>query len=99
MPHSLTEKQSALLHECLAMAQDVKQHADAERHFLDLEESLAADAGQSEVLTRLWKEILAARRSEAFWERMNHAEQTLSDRLTESHIQLKQNYLRLVEEQ
>lgn len=99
MSHSLTEKQAKLLNECLSMAQDLSQHADAERHFLDLEETLAGDAASSEILTRLWQELLAVRRSATFWQQISTVEKAMSEKLADSHFQLQQNYLRLMQEQ
>lgn len=99
MSHSLTEKQSKLLSECLLMAQDLAQHADAERCFLDLEETLSGDAATTEVLATLWKELLAVRRSATFWQQISNVEKAMSEKLADSHIQLQQNYMRLVQEQ
>ena len=99
MPYSLTPKQTALLQECLSLAQDVTCHADAERLFLDLEAELSADEATREVLTELWKNVLAARRSAAFWEQISDVEKNMSEQLASSHLQLRQNYLRLMQEQ
>lgn len=80
------------------MAQDPKQKADADRRFLDLEESLSADPATNQVLHTLWKELVTARRSGAFWQQISDVERTMTERLADSHIQLQQNYLRLVQE-
>ncbi len=80
------------------MAQDPTQKADAERRFLDLEETLTADPATAEVLQALWQELVTARRSGAFWQQISDVERTMTERLADSHIQLQQNYLRLVQE-
>lgn len=99
MSHSLTEKQSQLLQECLTMAQTLGTHADADRRFLDLEETLSDDAATIAVLEALWKEVLAARRSANYWEQISDVERSLTENLASNHFQLKQNYLRLLQEQ
>jgi uncharacterized membrane-anchored protein YjiN (DUF445 family) len=99
MSHSLNEKQSQLLQECLSMAQELKCHADADRRFLDLEETLSDDAATVAVLEALWKEVLAARRSATYWQQISDVERSLTDNLASNHVQLQQNYLRLLQEQ
>ncbi|NJN21931.1 MAG: hypothetical protein HC812_13035 [Leptolyngbya sp. RL_3_1] len=47
----------------------------------------------------LWREYVASRRSATFWQELCQVEKHLSERITESHIQLRQNYLRLMQEQ
>mgnify|MGYP001111715548 CR=1 FL=1 len=51
------------------------------------------------LLKRLWQEYLSVQRSAAFWEVMSDAEKDLSDKMSATHIQLKQNYMRLIQEQ
>lgn len=99
MSYSLTEKQSELLKACLSLAQDLQSHADADRHFLDLEESLTDDAAKTAVLTALWQEVLAARRSAIFWQQISDVERSMTEKMADNHFQLQQNYLRLMQEQ
>ena len=99
MSHSLNEKQADLLKECLALAQDLDRHSDADRTFLDLAETLAGDAAAIAVLKSVWKELLVARRSAAFWQQISDVERTMSEKLVDNNIQIQQNYLRLVQEQ
>ncbi|GAB4339356.1 MAG: hypothetical protein OHK0047_30140 [Leptolyngbyaceae cyanobacterium] len=99
MNHSLSQNQVNLLKDCLALALDPKTQAEADRQFLELQDSLNMDAATSEVLQKLWAEVLAARRSAAFWERLSDAEKAMSDGLADDHLRLQQNYLRLVQEQ
>ncbi len=51
------------------------------------------------LLKRLWKEYTSVQRSAAFWEVMSDAEKDLSDKMSATNIQLKQNYMRLIQEQ
>ena len=51
------------------------------------------------VVQLLWHECLAARRSALFWHELSDAEKNLSDTMAEKNIQLKQNYMRLMQEQ
>ncbi len=99
MSYSLTENQSHLLDECLAMAQDVKLHPDADRRFLDLEASLQGEADTAAVLQAMWKEVLAARRSAMYWQQVSDIERSMTEKLADNHLQLRQNYLRLMQEQ
>lgn len=46
----------------------------------------------------LWKEAIAARRSAEFWHDMSNVEKDLSNRMMENMTQLRQNYLRLMQE-
>lgn len=99
MSYSLDEKQSALLQECISMARDPRLQADAERKFLDLEETLTSQEAAVALVGALWREVLAARRSEAFWQQISDVERSMTERITDDHFQLQRNYLRLMEEQ
>jgi len=81
------------------MAQDLALHPDAERRFLDLEETLPDDPPTVEVLETLWREVLAARRSALYWQQVSDVERSLTEKLADNHFQLQQNYLRLMQEQ
>lgn len=51
------------------------------------------------LLKMLWEEYLSAQRSATFWQSLSDAEKDLSEKMSESNIQLKQNYMRLIQEQ
>jgi len=51
------------------------------------------------LLNRLWKEYVSAQRSATFFESLSDAEKDLSDKMSESTIQLQRNYMRLIQEQ
>ncbi|MBD1909691.1 MULTISPECIES: hypothetical protein [unclassified Leptolyngbya] len=88
------------LAECFELARDPKAHLDAERVFAEFKHDLTSAPPEAmQVVERLWKELLLARRSAAFWEEMSNVERSMTERLAADHIQLQQNYLRLVQEQ
>lgn len=94
----LTSEQNAQLKHCLELAQDIKQHEAAIAQFTQLRDAIVQDESAKALIDILWAEILAARRSSAFWEQMSDAEKDVSDRLVQNHVQLQQNYLRLMQE-
>lgn len=51
------------------------------------------------LLEMLWSEYTSAQRSATFWQSLSDAEKDLSDKMSETNIQLKQNYMRLIQEQ
>lgn len=88
------------MQECLSLAHDFSRHAEANQAFVSLKDSLAMDHPiAAEMLELLWNEMLSARRSASFWEQLSNIERQLTEQMTESHVQLQQNYLRLVQEQ
>jgi hypothetical protein len=95
----LTQHQLDQLHVCLHLAQDPTQHSKAAEAFSYLQDTISEDSPAKALLTALWKEVLMARRSAAFWQQLSDVEQDISQRLAQNHVQLQQNYLRLVQEQ
>ncbi len=88
------------LQACLLLTQNTTNHSEAEERYRQLRDRLVGEAaGVAPILDLMWKEILASRRSAFFWEEMCNVEQRLTERMAESHVQLRQNYLRLVQEQ
>ncbi|MGA1475088.1 MAG: hypothetical protein ACO4AI_07970 [Prochlorothrix sp.] len=53
----------------------------------------------AEALALLWQELIRARRSAILWQQSCDLERGLTDRIAESHVQLQQNYMRLIQEQ
>ncbi len=84
----------------IALSQDAINHAQANEQF---EAVLAQIQNESPtaalLLKQLWTEYLAAQRSATFYEGLSGAEAGLSEKMVKSNIQLKQNYLRLIQEQ
>jgi hypothetical protein len=76
------------LKKCLTLAQDVGSHTEAHRAFeqlcgiIDAENPMAA-----QLLEMLWEDAILARRSALFWQQM-----------MENMTQMRQNYLRLMQE-
>lgn len=99
MQHGSYPTAIADLQACLSLSKDPTAHTEANDRFRDLLDHLAENEATAEALGVLWRELLAARRSAAFWQQLSDVEKELSDRLAETHVQLQQNYLRLVQEQ
>lgn len=88
------------LQDCLALAGDITRHPEANQAFLNLQEQLAAEQPiAAELLGLLWKDLLSARRSASFWEQISDIERQMTEQMAATHVQLQQNYLRLVQEQ
>ena len=100
LKQSLLENSTSQLKQCLSLAQEVSRHEQASEEFERLRDRVMAECPQSvELIDLLWNEVLAARRSSTFWREMCDVEKQLSERIAQSHSQLKQNYLRLMQEQ
>ncbi len=102
---SLTAESPSLLEVTLsgaiALAKDARNYEQANVQFEALLAQVSSDSpAVAPLLKQLWKEYLSAQRSATFYESlMSDAEQGLSDSLVESTIQLKRNYMRLLQEQ
>lgn len=84
----------------LQLAETVEHHPDAHHQF----QAWVADLQMNEpelaaLMEQLWQAYMASQRSAHFWQRRTQMEQRLSDRLSQHHAQLQQNYLRLMQEQ
>jgi hypothetical protein len=90
----------AELQACLAMAEDISLHPQANAAFSRLLERLTAENPlAAQLTTLLWQDVIAARRSALFWEHLSEAERGMADQVMADQVQLKQNYLRLIQEQ
>ncbi len=91
---------SSRLQDAISLAQKVQQHPEAHQAFQQVLAELEAESPlAAKLLEQLWREYIGTQRSSIFWEQLSEVEKNLSDRLSASHIQLKQNYLRLMQEQ
>ena len=91
---------SSRLQAAINLAQQVQQHPEAHQAFQEVLAELKAESPlAADLLEQLWREYIGTKRSSVFWEQLSEVEKNLSDRMSESHIQLKQNYLRLMQEQ
>ncbi len=88
------------LETALKLAQDVQTHAEAHETFNKLYEALREQSPEvANLMQTLWREYVTTQRSAAFWQELCQVEKHLSERIAESHLQLRQNYLRLIQEQ
>jgi len=95
---SLTSAQVSQLQQCLELARDTTQHQEAIAQFSQLRDSIVDDEAAKALIDGIWAEVLAARRSSIFWQKMSGVEKDVSERLAQNHVQLQQNYLRLMQE-
>ncbi len=95
----LTQHQLDQLQICFNLAHDPTQHTQATAAFSSLQSTVSEDSPAKALLNALWTEVLTARRSAAFWQQLSNVEKEVSERLAQNHVQLQQNYLRLVREQ
>ncbi|MBC6477605.1 MAG: hypothetical protein GDA56_07255 [Hormoscilla sp. GM7CHS1pb] len=100
MKQILSLDYAAQLRACVERARDISDGAKASVEFAQLCDRLGAENPQvAELLDILWKEFLAANRSATFWQQICDVEKELSERMAQTNLQLKQEYLRLMQEQ
>lgn len=100
MTNTVSPRPTETLQGAIKLAQDVKTQEQAHATFNALYDDLCGDDPETAAMMQLlWREYVASRRSAAFWQELCQVEKHLSERITESHIQLRQNYLRLMQEQ
>lgn len=100
MSSTLTEDPITHIQECLVLARERSHHHEANQAFNQLKDNLAVDHPiAAEVLRLMWNELLSTHRSADFLEQLSNIERQFTEQMTESHAQLHQNYLRLLEEQ
>ncbi|MFH7245410.1 MAG: hypothetical protein ACHWZW_21440 [Spirulina sp.] len=88
------------LQSALDLAQTVETHGEASQVIQAIVADLQDQSPEAIALfTQLWHAYISSQRSSQFWQQVSEAEKNLSDRLSASHVQLKQNYLRLMQEQ
>ena len=84
----------------IALAKSGKDYDQANRQFEALASQIGGDNPEAgKLLKQLWKEYVAVQRSAIFYESLSDAEAGLSEKMAESNIQLKRNYMRLIQEQ
>ncbi len=97
---STTPDLATRLQSAIALAQAVETHGEASQLIHDLVADLQDQSPEAIALfQQLWTAYISSQRSSQFWQKISEAEKQLSDRLSASHVQLKQNYLRLMQEQ
>ncbi len=84
----------------IALAKDGKNYGQATEQFEALLSQMKSESPMAvTLLKQLWKEYIAVQRSAMFYESLSDAEAGLSEKMAQSNIQLKQNYMRLIQEQ
>jgi hypothetical protein len=84
----------------IALAKDNNNYPQATTQFEALLAQIESTHPEvSPLLKTLWREYISAQRSATFWQSLSDAEKDLSEKMSESNIQLKQNYMRLIQEQ
>lgn len=100
MTQALPPTAAETLQSLIALAEDVANHGQAHAEFEALYDQVRHSHPElADLLKSLWQAYVAAQRSSAFWKELSEVEKKLADRMTESHLQLRQNYLRLMQEQ
>lgn len=92
----------SVLQRCLDLAKDPKTTALADETYHQLRDRLQIEGTNDQILRLLdllWESNRSSQRAAAMWQHMCHTEQQLTDQMAESHVQLHQNYLRLIQEQ
>lgn len=99
-PQKAPDDLSSLLKQATTLAKEVSTHPQSREQFEALYQQIRAENEvHAELLKQLWEELLVCRRSATFWQEMSDVEKAMSDSMAQANIQLKQNYLRLVQEQ
>jgi len=100
MNKPLSQSPVKALEAAIDLAQDGDAHEAAHATFNEVLETVReGDPQAAAMLQMLWREYVTTQRSANFWQELCQVEKHLSERITESHIQLRQNYLRLMQEQ
>lgn len=100
MNKPLSQSPVKALESAINLAQDTDSNEQAHATFNEVLETVRANDPQTAaMLQMLWREYVTTQRSATFWQELCQVEKHLSERITESHVQLRQNYLRLMQEQ
>ena len=89
----------ASLASAIALAKDSNTQAADEQFKAIFAQVQSESPENARLLRQLWQEYVSVQRSALFWECMSDAEKELSDKMSESNVQLQRNYMRLVQEQ
>lgn len=87
------------LQHCISLAQSVETHGEAKQQFEQLRQQINdSNPELVSMLDLLWKEILTAYRSVGFWQQMSEVEKEMASNMMDTMTQMRQNYLRLMQE-
>ena len=82
----------------IAQSSETETQQRAHEVFGALRDQLDVDNPELvEMIQILWREVVSARRSASFWQELCQVEKHLSERISENHLQLKQDYQRLIQ--
>jgi hypothetical protein len=88
------------LAEAIALVHSQQNYEQANDSFASLLARIETESPTTApLIKRIWEEFVRAHRSATFYESLSDAEAGLADKMAKNSIQLKQNYLRLVQEQ
>ncbi|WP_416676205.1 hypothetical protein [Egbenema bharatensis] len=83
------------LQACLVLARESEHHQEANQTFSQLQDRLATEHPIAAAVMRLmWDELLSTHRLADFLEQMSNIERQFAEQMTQSHIQIHQNYLK-----
>ena len=100
MNKPLSQSPVKALESAINLAHDTDSNEQAHAAFNEVLASVQTEDPQTAaMLQMLWREYVTTQRSATFWQELCQVEKHLSERITESHVQLRQNYLRLMQEQ
>ena len=100
MNKTVTQAPVQALEAAIRLAHNAETQREAHTTFGELYEDLRGQNPElATLLQMLWREYITSQRSVAFWQELCQVEKHLSERITENHLQLRQNYLRLMQEQ
>jgi uncharacterized protein HemY len=100
MTKAISQSSTKALETAIQLARSAKTQQEAHAAFDELCDSIQAENPQTAAMLQLlWREYVRTQRSAEFWQELCQVEKHLSERISESHVQLKQNYQRLMQEQ
>jgi hypothetical protein len=96
---SLNENVTLQLQQCLALAKSVETHPLAQQKFEQLRQSIQEKHPEVvSLIELLWQETITAYRSVGFWQQMSDVEKEMASNMMKTMTEMRQNYLRLMQE-
>ncbi len=96
---SANENLTLQLQQCLALAKSVETHPLAQQKFAQLRDSISdRNPELVSLIELLWQETIAAYRSVGFWQQMSDVEKEMASNMMKTMTEMRQNYLRLMQE-
>ncbi|MGB3534733.1 MAG: hypothetical protein WBA13_14610 [Microcoleaceae cyanobacterium] len=96
---ALNKNLALQLQHCLTLARSIETHSEAQQKFEQLRECISEQNPELlSLIELLWQETIAAYRSVGFWQKMSDVEKEMASNMMETMTQMRQNYLRLMQE-